>query len=65
MRTYFLYIHPPPPLINFYSDSSFRHSQFLGYFHFYSLRGQISLIQYQKEDCSNTFANQELRRTYQ
>ena len=34
MCTYFLYIHPfpyPPPyplLINFYSDSSFRHSQF-------------------------------------
>ena len=35
MGTYFLYIHPfpspPPPyplLINFYSDSSFRHSQF-------------------------------------
>ena len=30
---------PPPLLINFYPDSSFRHSQFLGYFHFYlSLR---------------------------
>ena len=25
-----------PLLINFYSDSSFRHSQFLGYFHFCS-----------------------------
>ena len=34
LRTYFLYIHTPL-LINFYSDSSFRHSQFLGYFHIY------------------------------
>ena len=39
MHMYFLYIHPPPLLMNFYSDSRFRHSQFLGYFHFYlSLR---------------------------
>ena len=39
MHTYFLYIHPLPLLINFYSDSSFCHSQFLGYFRFYlSLR---------------------------
>ena len=37
MRTYFLYIHPHLPLlINFYSESSFRHSQFISYFHFYS-----------------------------
>ena len=37
VRTYFLYI--PPLLINFYSDSNFRHSQFLGNNHFYlSLR---------------------------
>ena len=43
LYTYVLAIYspttPPPPtlplLINFYSDSSFRHSQFLGYFHFY------------------------------
>ena len=27
-------IYSCPLLINFYSDSSFRHSQFLGYFHF-------------------------------
>ena len=33
VRTF--YIFTPPLLINFYSDSSFRHSQFLGYFHFY------------------------------
>ena len=32
-----LFPSPPSPtlLINSYSDSSFRHSQFLGYFHFY------------------------------
>ena len=36
--TYFLYIHPPPLLINFYSDSSFRHSQFLAIFIFTCLR---------------------------
>ena len=42
-----IWLYPPlcvrnfysPFLINFYSDSSFRHSQFLSYFHFYfSLR---------------------------
>ena len=42
MSTYFLYIHSSSPIplpINFYSVSSFCHSQFLGYFHFYlSLR---------------------------
>ena len=39
LHTYFVYIHPLPRLVNFYSDSSFCHSQFLGFFHFYfSLR---------------------------
>ena len=39
MHTYFLYIHSLSLLINFYSDSSFCHSQFPGYFSFYvSLR---------------------------
>ena len=40
LYAYVLSIYSPPRLlINFYSDSSFRHSQFLGYFHFYlSLR---------------------------
>ena len=33
VRTF--YIFTPFPLINFYSDSSLHHSQFLGYFHFY------------------------------
>ena len=35
MHTYFLYNHPLPLLINFYSDSSFCLSQFLCYFRFY------------------------------
>ena len=43
MHTCFLYIHtftdPASLLINFYSDLSFCHSQYLGYFHFcFSLR---------------------------
>ena len=37
VRTF--YLVTPPLLIKFYSHSSFRHSQFLDYFHFYlSLR---------------------------
>ena len=35
MHTYFLYIHSLSLLIDFYSDSSFCYSQFLGYFSFY------------------------------
>ena len=40
LYAYVLSIYSPPRLlIHFYSDPSFRHSQFLGYFHFYlSLR---------------------------
>ena len=36
VRTFYIFAPPPLlPLINFYSDLSFRHSQFLGYFHLY------------------------------
>ena len=39
LYAYILSIYSPPLLISFYSDSGFRHSQFLGYFRFYlSLR---------------------------
>ena len=34
-------LDPPPVLLDFYSDSSFRHSQFLGYFQFYLFLGLI------------------------
>ena len=34
LYAYVLSIYSPPLLTNFYLDSSFRHSQFLGYFHF-------------------------------
>ena len=64
LYAYILSIYSHPLLINFYSDSSFRHSQFPGYFRFYlSLRlnftklisKKISMVSIQGLRLADTF----------
>ena len=49
LYAYVLSVYSSPLLINFYSDSSFRHSQFPGHFHFCLSLRLNSLNQYQKD----------------
>ena len=49
LYAYVLSIYSPSLLTNFYSDSSFLHAQFLGYFHFCLYLRLISLNQFEKD----------------